>query len=470
MPSTFPTGTYPHMIVNTSGIVHYMRFGESTNSSSVTGDDADSLTGYLYNGVFNGGSAIAGDSNNSMGFDGVNDYITFGDTNRLAGAFTMEVWVYPATNYTSGYPTFLSKENWNVPYSGWSFYLDASGGSMIPKFARMAGGNVYRVQCSAIGANSWTHLAATYDNATLRMYKNGTLHWETPSSPAMYESNYPFVAGVASNINATYFSDRYFGYLDELAIYNRALSGTELTDHYNRALTPPIQYVSLSDSPTVSSNRTFSIYTTRSFIDDLTLGADDNYYAVRGTTLTDTPTLIGTDTNDGIITEFMGDKLFFSDSATVTSTESSEVDGYYIPYVEYVVSDSTSLFESKATTTLADSGTLTATESSTVYLVRDSRMYPRVARERMGLLNRTVHSRFENAQIIELDHHVIVRLGVPESNYFVVLSNIGQILGLGTITTTWNNTTNHTTITFFDDPFAHPDILSQFEIPAQYVG
>jgi len=71
---------------------------------------------------------------------------------------------------------------------------------------------------------TWTHLAATYDSATLRIYMNGTQIASTQTSGAITNSSAPLRIG-GNAIWGEYF----FGIIDEVRVYNRALSAAQLT-------------------------------------------------------------------------------------------------------------------------------------------------------------------------------------------------------------------------------------------------
>ncbi|MDZ4721389.1 MAG: LamG-like jellyroll fold domain-containing protein, partial [Roseiflexaceae bacterium] len=76
---------------------------------------------------------------------------------------------------------------------------------------------------SSLPVNSWSHLAVTYNNSTLRLYLNGAQVASTAASGAMATSSNPLRMG-GNSIWGEYFSGR----IDNVRIYNRALSATEI--------------------------------------------------------------------------------------------------------------------------------------------------------------------------------------------------------------------------------------------------
>ena len=81
--------------------------------------------------------------------------------------------------------------------------------------------------------NVWTHVALTYDGATLRLYVNGVQvasqaqagSIQTPSTPLRIGGNVPY---------GEYFQ----GLIDEVRVYNRALSAAEIQSDMTSPLAP----------------------------------------------------------------------------------------------------------------------------------------------------------------------------------------------------------------------------------------
>jgi hypothetical protein len=86
---------------------------------------------------------------------------------------------------------------------------------------------------SAIPVNTWSHLATTYDGAMLRLYVNGTQAGAQALSGAMAISNNPLRIGGNSALGE-YFQGR----IDEVRVYNRALSQTEIQTDMNTPAIP----------------------------------------------------------------------------------------------------------------------------------------------------------------------------------------------------------------------------------------
>ena len=83
----------------------------------------------------------------------------------------------------------------------------------------------------------WTHLAATYDGTTERLYANGTQVAQLAVSGAIATSASPLKIG-GNAIWGEWFN----GLIDEVRVYNRALTPTEITADMNTAITQPRQH------------------------------------------------------------------------------------------------------------------------------------------------------------------------------------------------------------------------------------
>ncbi len=81
--------------------------------------------------------------------------------------------------------------------------------------------------------NTWTHLAATYDGTTIRMYFNATQVGTRAITGAIYRSNAPLQIGGNRIWNDEWFTGR----IDEVRIYDRALSPAEITSDMNTPTT-----------------------------------------------------------------------------------------------------------------------------------------------------------------------------------------------------------------------------------------
>jgi Concanavalin A-like lectin/glucanases superfamily len=165
--------------------------------------------------------------NTSADLDGLvmrplGDWIQVSDGDDVAfpgrEPFTLEAWVHPHNLNTVTRRVF-SKEG---PDGGW--LLGVRNDGLV--FSRYAHGQWSTLRTS-VDATRWTYVVATYDGAVMSVYIDGWLSAQGPSElelPAERED---------LSIGAKQGRWRYFaGGLDELAIYDRALSNGRALAHY----------------------------------------------------------------------------------------------------------------------------------------------------------------------------------------------------------------------------------------------
>ena len=80
-------------------------------------------------------------------------------------------------------------------------------------------------------ANQWYLVVGTYDGSQRRIYVNGRLDIDNPEAGAPNPSNLPVIFGAANF--GSYLDNYHSGLIDGVAIWNRALSPTDVNDLYN---------------------------------------------------------------------------------------------------------------------------------------------------------------------------------------------------------------------------------------------
>ena len=149
--------------------------------------------------------------------------------------FSAELWVQ-ATKQSSGYGVpldsscnFAQPPPWNNS-AGWNFYETAGPGSTWSFSIRPNPGFVGNGPAVTVG--QWTHLVLSYNGTNATFYVNGVA-FGTYAVP-QYLANpgtgsaADLLVGQGPNTGQV----PYDGYVDEIAIYNYALSATQVTNHY----------------------------------------------------------------------------------------------------------------------------------------------------------------------------------------------------------------------------------------------
>jgi uncharacterized delta-60 repeat protein len=205
------------------GLVGYYPFNGNANDAS----------GYGHNGTEQGeGIALAqdrfGNQDSAYDFDGSEGYIDMGDVedfNFGTGDFTLETWIQmdPASE---GPRHIVGKRRDTEPEGNWArlYSLDEDGGAHIHFEFTPA---VRVVSPSTYNDNQWHHLVGTRSSGTTSLYIDGQ---SVGSGTAMED-----VSNDASfKIGKWSLEPSFRGKIDDIRIYNRALSAAEIAEHYLR--------------------------------------------------------------------------------------------------------------------------------------------------------------------------------------------------------------------------------------------
>jgi hypothetical protein len=176
-----------------------------------------------------GGGSWSGNTY-SVDFDGTDDYVTMGAPSSLdiTGDMTLSIWVN--TNQNTQYTALFSKRNG----SGRQFYFylrNDSGNKNLSLQTEPPGGSLSSMNTSGnpVTLNTWHHVAAVINSGTTNgttIYVDGTAVG-TGTMTLASNSTAPFIIG--SSTGTGNFFD---GKLDEAAIFNSALSASQITNIY----------------------------------------------------------------------------------------------------------------------------------------------------------------------------------------------------------------------------------------------
>lgn len=225
---TAATG-YQAVILADSPLAYY-RLGE------LLGTTADDFSGHAYHGSLHGGitlgatGLLAGDSDTAMTFNGSSGYISLPTTFEPTGAnpWSIEAWVKVSAVPSSG-----------TYYAIIAFGTNATRQSAQLKINGTGGGNAIFV-CSTyagdISGGSVTigttyHVVGTYNGTSTRLYVNGSLI----AGPTAYALNIAMAYASIGADGATV-AEYFNGSIDEPAIYNYALSASQILAHYNAGI------------------------------------------------------------------------------------------------------------------------------------------------------------------------------------------------------------------------------------------
>ncbi|MEQ1750828.1 MAG: putative Ig domain-containing protein, partial [Prosthecobacter sp.] len=179
--------------------------------------------------AYNGLAYTTGAISRAFNFDGVDDVAEAADSTSLRPALiTVEAWVNPATTGMPADGTVITKTTSNAGTDG--FGLGQLGSSTTYGFwINDRTGN--RIT-TTLTAGVWSHTAATYDGSNMRLYVNGVQVATKAYSTAISHSTE--VLRIGNNGGGT---AAWKGGVDEVLLYNRALSAAELLARYQATST-----------------------------------------------------------------------------------------------------------------------------------------------------------------------------------------------------------------------------------------
>jgi Concanavalin A-like lectin/glucanases superfamily/Bacterial Ig domain len=221
-----------------NGLVAAWSFDAGTGTQAL--DSSPSANNGTLNGLM---WTTAGRFGAALSFDGGDDQVDVPDSTSLdATRLTVEAWVRPSSS--TGWRTVLLKER----SGGLAYGLYSSNAQGRPEGDLYIGGSRFSAAPTALPFDTWTHLAMTYDGATIRTFVNGV---QTSSTA---QTGNPSVTTNALRIGGNSVWGEYFaGLIDEVRVYNRALSATEIQTDINTPVSgapanPPT--AALAGSPT----------------------------------------------------------------------------------------------------------------------------------------------------------------------------------------------------------------------------
>lgn len=256
-------------------VARYTFDGNTSDSSGNANDATATGSPTFVGGKYGSAMSLSGTSQYAM----VPAGIMAGVTN-----FTIAAWVY--WNGGNAWQRIFDFGNDTTQY----LFLTPSSGSGTLRFAitTNGGGAEQILQTSPLSVGQWRHVAVTRNGNTARLYTNGVLALSgaVTIAPASFNPVLNYLG------ESQYAADPLFnGRLDELFIYNYALSDTEITRLMNNQPPPPFMPTTLSAILTgnmlnLSWPSNYLGCRLQAQTNSLNVGLGANWFDVTGSTLT----------------------------------------------------------------------------------------------------------------------------------------------------------------------------------------
>jgi hypothetical protein len=202
---------------------------DDVKDSSVNGLDAQSRN--KANNIQSGAQICrAGDFNNTYSDPNLSDAVLYPNetvSEKAIGEnapFSVSAWLYRHNDDKWMAAVIkVSDESWS---DGWGLEHSSGSGEYIDFFV-----DSYTTYArTSLPSDTWTHIVATYDGSEIKLYKNGVLA-DTQSQSSYTSGSHAVTIG--DDVSGDSIDDRWQGNIDEVKIWGRALSDTEISEIYN---------------------------------------------------------------------------------------------------------------------------------------------------------------------------------------------------------------------------------------------
>ncbi len=214
-----------------SGVITPGNATGNNDSAGTCSSGASNPTNEMWN------AGTTGKINASLSFDGTNDYVDYGDVFdfNYTDTRTFCAWIYPTS--VASEVAIISKNNWNPDYDGWLFEVRAGGGLAFAYINTWSNDAVFaETTAGLVSTNTWQHVCAVYDNTAISFYKNG-LPYSKNTSLSFNAISHSINNSTSMNIGGRDDGSGFLfpGQIDDVRIYNYAISATQAKQLYNNA-------------------------------------------------------------------------------------------------------------------------------------------------------------------------------------------------------------------------------------------
>ena len=182
---------------------------------------------------------VGGKIGNALNFDGVDDYVKAGAGEAITGDMTASAWVKTPSAISTDYPQIISRAGDGDTTNGWNLYWYRLGGankfSFIVKVGAGAWGDDYAQTADGFASPStWYFVTGVRRGTTMEIWVNGKLEATDAgtSGTITYSASPTYQIGTKASGDVT---TMWKGTIDEVRVYNRALSAAEIYRLYNMA-------------------------------------------------------------------------------------------------------------------------------------------------------------------------------------------------------------------------------------------
>lgn len=205
------------------GLVAHYPFNGNANDESGNGN----------NGTVNGATLTDdrfGNSDSAYSFDGVNNYISVGQFNLSYTQISVSVWVF-LRSHTGGSPEVIGVHNSSPSEHALQLEIGGSSNNQSSNSIMWdATTSKVRLRSSkdSFSLGSWHHIVATYNGSTSSIYYDNQLLVSRSANDSYSLINATINFGTETTATGSFWD----GKIDDIRLYNRALSEGEVKELY----------------------------------------------------------------------------------------------------------------------------------------------------------------------------------------------------------------------------------------------
>ncbi|MFN5734656.1 MAG: LamG domain-containing protein [Flavobacteriales bacterium] len=235
--------------VPSNGLVGWWPFNGNANDESGNGN----------NGTVNGATLTIdrfGNANQAYGFDGVDDFIEVINSTQvtLIGNLTMSAWVNTFGSNGQNYQTIISKRAtyWTSEYAmALSYHTGVIHDTKLMTSRMLGQGNQEQAWTNnPFSIMNWEFWTIVYSTGQVSLYKNGIVDHSQPFTLVPTQQICPLLFGKNTLVDNT---EQFFGKIDDIGIWNRALTECEIQDLYHAQLNSASLSISAGSDQSICS-------------------------------------------------------------------------------------------------------------------------------------------------------------------------------------------------------------------------
>jgi hypothetical protein len=219
-----------------AGLLSLWTFDET--SGTVAHDSAGSVDGNLAgSAAWAPGQGVNGSGAIRLS-QATGDYVDMGDVYNFSSAFSIQAWVKLESGDTGGFAVVARHHAGTA--AGYFLALNDTGDgcSAVGTAHFYAGYPCSGVSGGGFNDGNWHQIVGTFSGGVASIYIDGQLQASSNGSTGLTQISAPFVVGGLLNVPGTAVYNTFNGLVDNVGVWDSALTGSEVQSLYGAAQTP----------------------------------------------------------------------------------------------------------------------------------------------------------------------------------------------------------------------------------------